>query len=78
MKNLPIGIQDFEKLRESDYLYIDKTESYIKSILSGKYFLLTRPRRFGKSLMIQFCICRQIGQSKTSLPDKPDKMISVL
>ncbi len=52
MKNLPIGIQDFEKLRESDYLYIDKTESYIKSILSGKYFLLNRPRRFGKSLMI--------------------------
>lgn len=52
MKPLPIGIQSFRKLREGDFLYVDKTE-YIYRLLrgSGIYFL-SRPRRFGKSLLL--------------------------
>ncbi|GHS85909.1 ATPase AAA [Bacteroidia bacterium] len=52
MKNLPIGIQSFEKLRESDCLYVDKTEIIHRLITSGKVFFLSRPRRFGKSLLV--------------------------
>ena len=53
MKNLklPIGIDDFEKLRKNDFYYIDKT-GLIKDLLDnwGEVNLFTRPRRFGKSL----------------------------
>lgn len=49
---LPIGIQDFEKLRQGDFLYIDKTEIIWNLIESGKVYFLSRPRRFGKSLLI--------------------------
>lgn len=50
-KKLPIGIDDFEKLRSDDFYYIDKT-GLIKELLSnwGEVNLFTRPRRFGKSL----------------------------
>lgn len=49
---LPIGIQDFEKLRKGNYVYVDKT-SYVYELaqLSTPYFL-SRPRRFGKSLLL--------------------------
>jgi hypothetical protein len=52
-KKLPIGQQDFRKIREFDALYIDKTE-YLYNIVSksGGYFFLARPRRFGKSLTL--------------------------
>ncbi len=52
MKNLPIGIQEFLKLIESEYLYIDKTRHIHKLITSGSYYFLSRPRRFGKSLLL--------------------------
>ena len=52
LKNLPIGISDFEKIREKDYLYIDKTELIYNLISTGEYYFLSRPRRFGKSLII--------------------------
>jgi len=52
MQNLPIGIQTFEEIINNDYLYVDKTEVITKLITSGKYFFLSRPRRFGKSLLI--------------------------
>jgi hypothetical protein len=52
MKNLPIGIQSFENLREENYLYVDKTKEIHKLITSGKVYFLSRPRRFGKSLLI--------------------------
>lgn len=50
-KKLPIGIEDFEKLRKEDFYYIDKT-GLIKDLLNnwGEVNLFTRPRRFGKSL----------------------------
>jgi len=51
MNHYPIGIQDFTKLRERNYLYIDKTE-YMYSFVRGGYYFLSRPRRFGKSLLI--------------------------
>jgi Predicted AAA-ATPase/PD-(D/E)XK nuclease superfamily len=51
-KKLPIGIQDFEKLRKNEFLYVDKTQ-YAHQLYSGAgYYFLSRPRRFGKSLMI--------------------------
>ncbi|MDR0832720.1 MAG: ATP-binding protein [Candidatus Symbiothrix sp.] len=52
MKNLPIGIQSFAKLRNSDNLYIDKTEQIHSLITSGTTYFLSRPRRFGKSLLV--------------------------
>lgn len=53
MKHLPLGIQSFATIIKDNYLYIDKTE-YIHRLLAegGKYFFLSRPRRFGKSLLI--------------------------
>ena len=51
-KKLPLGIQDFESLREDGYLYVDKTKSLYDMVSSGRYFSLSRPRRFGKSLML--------------------------
>ena len=52
LKLCPIGIQTFEKIIEGDYLYIDKTE-YVYNLVhsAGNYFFLSRPRRFGKSLL---------------------------
>ncbi|MDR3188519.1 MAG: AAA family ATPase, partial [Prevotellaceae bacterium] len=54
MKNLPIGIQSFGKLREYeyDYIYVDKTPLVQKLVSSGGVFFLSRPRRFGKSLLL--------------------------
>lgn len=52
MQNLPIGIQTFSEIIEKDYLYIDKTESIYNLLKKGKYFFLSRPRRFGKSLLV--------------------------
>ena len=52
MEKLPLGIQSFWELREGKYLYIDKTEKIFSLAHSGKYYFLSRPRRFGKSLTI--------------------------
>ena len=49
---LPIGIQDFESLRMDGYTYIDKTEQIYRLVSEGRYYFLSRPRRFGKSLLI--------------------------
>ncbi len=52
-KKYPIGIQTFEEIRKLDNLYVDKTEYiYRMAHTSGKYFFLSRPRRFGKSLLV--------------------------
>jgi Predicted AAA-ATPase/PD-(D/E)XK nuclease superfamily len=53
MKKLPLGIQTFAKLRGGDYLYVDKTETVYNLLVDGgQYYFLSRPRRFGKSLLI--------------------------
>ena len=48
----PIGIQNFEKIRREGYVYVDKTPWMWKMISEGSYYFLSRPRRFGKSLMV--------------------------
>ena len=51
-RKLPVGIQSFEDLRKSGYIYVDKTE-YIYNLANlGKPYFLSRPRRFGKSLLL--------------------------
>lgn len=52
MRKYPVGIQSFKELREGKYIYVDKTKLVHTLIESGKYFFLSRPRRFGKSLLI--------------------------
>jgi len=48
----PIGIQSFENLREEGYTYVDKTGDIFKLASEGSYYFLSRPRRFGKSLLL--------------------------
>lgn len=49
---LPIGIQTFRNLRESNGYYVDKTGYALRLAEEGKYYFLSRPRRFGKSLFL--------------------------
>lgn len=51
-RKLPIGIQSFEFLRSEGYLYIDKTALIYRLVTEGKPYFLSRPRRFGKSLLL--------------------------
>ncbi|MCQ2314551.1 MAG: ATP-binding protein [Bacteroidales bacterium] len=51
-QKLPIGIQSFEDLRNKDFKYVDKTAIVFKLVSEGKYYFLSRPRRFGKSLLL--------------------------
>ena len=51
-KIYPIGIQNFEKIRKDGYFYIDKTAWVYQLAKTGSYYFLSRPRRFGKSLLI--------------------------
>ena len=48
----PIGIQNFEKIRKESYLYVDKTALIHQLVSTGSYYFLSRPRRFGKSLLV--------------------------
>lgn len=48
----PLGIQTFSEIRRRDMLYVDKTEYVYRMASSGKFFFLSRPRRFGKSLLV--------------------------
>ncbi|MDR0912015.1 MAG: ATP-binding protein [Methanobrevibacter sp.] len=52
MKTLPVGTQTFSIIRENDYLYVDKTKYILKMIKDGRINFLSRPRRFGKSLLV--------------------------
>uniref|UniRef100_A0A7C4MNU5 AAA-ATPase-like domain-containing protein n=1 Tax=Desulfatirhabdium butyrativorans TaxID=340467 RepID=A0A7C4MNU5_9BACT len=51
-KRLPIGIQTFQKIREDDCYYVDKTRFAVELVRQGQYYFLSRPRRFGKSLFL--------------------------
>lgn len=48
----PIGIQDFENIRTGGFNYVDKTDLIFRLVTTGKYYFLSRPRRFGKSLLV--------------------------
>ncbi len=52
MKNLPIGIQTFSDFSEDNLIYVDKTELIHQIATTGKFYFLSRPRRFGKSLLV--------------------------
>ena len=76
LKNLPIGIQDFAKIRKEGYLYIDKTDLIYKLIMGGNYYFLSRPRRFGKSLLMSTIHAVFDGKRELfeglAIADKPD------
>ena len=48
----PLGIQNFEDLRRNEFVYVDKTHHIYRLTSTGKYYFLSRPRRFGKSLLV--------------------------
>ncbi|KZX10661.1 ATP-binding protein [Methanobrevibacter filiformis] len=52
LQKLPLGISSFEDIRTNSYLYVDKTKDIFNIVSSGKIYFLSRPRRFGKSLLI--------------------------
>ena len=52
----PIGIQSFEQIIEDDYVYLDKTALVYDLVTNGKIYFLSRPRRFGKSLLVSTLI----------------------
>jgi hypothetical protein len=52
MKKLGLGIQDLSDFKEHNLIYVDKTEIIYRLIDDGKYYFLSRPRRFGKSLLL--------------------------
>ena len=52
MKKLPIGVQTFSEIREEGHCYVDKTPLIYQMTTTGKYYFLSRPRRFGKSLLV--------------------------
>jgi hypothetical protein len=51
-RKLPIGIQTFREIRKGNYYYVDKTGLALDLVETGKYYFLSRPRRFGKSLLL--------------------------
>ena len=60
----PIGIQDFGEVRHDGYAYVDKTALMYKMVSEGKYYFLSRPRRFGKSLFLSTLAAYFDGQKE--------------
>ncbi|MDE6234510.1 MAG: ATP-binding protein [Muribaculaceae bacterium] len=58
----PIGIQSFAEIRQGGYLYVDKTEIIYRLIQDSKYYFLSRPRRFGKSLLLSTLEAYYLGK----------------
>lgn len=63
-RKLPLGIQDFEEMRRGDYLYVDKTDIVWQLANGDKYNFLSRPRRFGKSLLCSTLKCYFEGRKE--------------
>jgi hypothetical protein len=64
LQNLPVGIQSFADLRGNGYLYVDKTELVHRLVSTGKTYFLSRPRRFGKSLLVSTLEALFLGQKE--------------
>ena len=60
----PIGIQDFASLRKDGYVYVDKTARIHQLVTTGRYYFLSRPRRFGKSMLISTLEAYFTGQKE--------------
>jgi Predicted AAA-ATPase len=52
LRLLPLGVQTFLKMRSDNYVYVDKTESIYRFASKSENYILSRPRRFGKSLTV--------------------------
>jgi len=52
MKKLPIGVQSFDRIIREEFMYVDKTRQIYDLISQGHLYFLSRPRRFGKSLLV--------------------------
>src|SRR5574344_3100853 len=61
---LPIGIQPFSQIREGGYYYVDKTPVIERLIEQNKFYFLSRPRRFGKSLLLDTLRCLFEGRQE--------------
>jgi Predicted AAA-ATPase/PD-(D/E)XK nuclease superfamily len=64
MKKLPIGIQTFSEIIDGGYYYVDKTPLISSMVTAGKYYFLSRPRRFGKSLLVSTLKAAFSGQKE--------------
>ena len=64
LQKYPVGIQDFEKIRSQSYLYVDKTSFVYEMANWGGYYFLSRPRRFGKSMLISTLDCLFQGKKE--------------
>lgn len=60
----PIGIQSFDRLREDGYVYVDKTALVYELVTTGKVYFLSRPRCFGKSLLVSTLECYFLGRKE--------------
>ncbi|MBQ9206343.1 MAG: AAA family ATPase [Treponema sp.] len=60
LKRFPIGVQDFERLRNDGKYYVDKTDLVYKMTHTDDYYFLSRPRRFGKSLLVSTLKCTTV------------------
>ena len=60
----PIGIQSFDKIREDGFVYVDKTALIYDLVKNGNIYFLSRPRRFGKSLLISTLECYFKGRKE--------------
>ena len=60
----PIGIQSFDKIREDGFVYVDKTALIYDLVKNGNIYLLSHPRRFGKSLLISTLECYFKGRKE--------------
>lgn len=57
LKKFPIGVQDYAQIRNNGYFYVDKTDFVYKLTHTNQYYFLSRPRRFGKSLLVSTLQC---------------------
>jgi len=63
-KKLPVSINDFETMRRDGYVYVDKTRLIHRMVTQGKFYFLSRPRRFGKSVLATTLKCLYQGRKE--------------
>ena len=76
-RRYPIGIQNFEDLRNNDCVYVDKTELIYRLTHTNKVYFLSRPRRFGKSLLVQPLLTANCFYGRKFINGKKEKRLSV-
>ena len=74
----PIGIQSFERIIEDGYVYVDKTDLIFRLTHEGCIYFLSRPRRFGKSLLVSTLENYYLGQIATDAGETPEELTAAL